>query len=192
MHQREVDRIRSEPVHLDATLRLFDPFVLPKEIAPRQRWPRRTDYFAKGELTRLVYEAMRDNGTTAAGELVAAAMATRNIPETDGRTRRDFVASSTRCTTCAVAGPSRRSAPGAACGGSLRNENRGWSRLPLRHGQQLGQVFEGSRVALAKICLGAQRYPNLSEMLSEMREKVIGIRFRSYNPAVLVIVVVCR
>jgi hypothetical protein len=25
MHQREVDRIRSELVHLDATLRLFDP-----------------------------------------------------------------------------------------------------------------------------------------------------------------------
>jgi hypothetical protein len=92
MHQREVDRIRTELVHLDATLRLFDPYVLPEEIAPRQRWPRRSDYFAKGELTRLVYEAMRDNGTTAAGELAATAMATRNIPETDGRTRRDFVA----------------------------------------------------------------------------------------------------
>jgi hypothetical protein len=72
MHQREVDRIRAESVHLDATLRLFDPYVLPEEIAPRQRWPRPSDYFAKGELTRLVYDAIRDNGTTAAGELAAA------------------------------------------------------------------------------------------------------------------------
>jgi hypothetical protein len=27
---------------------------------------RRTDYFARGELTRLVFEAFRENGTTAA------------------------------------------------------------------------------------------------------------------------------
>jgi hypothetical protein len=92
MHQREVDRIRSELVHLDATLRLFDPYVLQEEIAPRQRWPRRSDYFAKGELTRMVYEAIRDNGTTAAGELAKAAMDSRSIPESDGATRRDFVA----------------------------------------------------------------------------------------------------
>jgi hypothetical protein len=37
---------------LDATLRLFDPYVIPDEIASRKRWPRRTDYFARGELTR--------------------------------------------------------------------------------------------------------------------------------------------
>lgn len=92
MHNREVDRLRSELVHLDATLRLFDPYALPDEIAPRQRWPRRTDYFARGELTRLVYEAIRDNGTTSAGELGAAAMSARNIPETDNQVRRDFVA----------------------------------------------------------------------------------------------------
>lgn len=92
MHSREIDRLRSELVHLDATLRLFDPFALPEDIASRKRWPRRTDYFAKGELTRLVYEAMRDNGTTSAGELGAAAMKTRSIPETDNQVRRDFVA----------------------------------------------------------------------------------------------------
>ncbi len=35
---------------------------------------------------------MRDNGTTSAGELGAAAMASRNIPESDNQVRRDFVA----------------------------------------------------------------------------------------------------
>ena len=51
MHNREIDRLRSELVHLDATLRLFDPYIQPDEIASRKRWPRRTDYFARGELT---------------------------------------------------------------------------------------------------------------------------------------------
>jgi hypothetical protein len=92
MHNREVDRIRAELVHLDATLRLFDPYVIPDEIASRKRWPRRTDYFARGELTRLVFEALRENGTTAAGELAAAAMVARSVPESDGAIRRDFVA----------------------------------------------------------------------------------------------------
>jgi hypothetical protein len=92
MHNREVDRLRSELVHLDATLRLFDPYVIPDEIASRKRWPRRTDYFARGELTRLVFEALRENGTTAAGELATAAMTARNISENDGAIRRDFVA----------------------------------------------------------------------------------------------------
>jgi hypothetical protein len=92
MHNREIDQLRSELVHLDATLRLFEPYGLPEEIAPKHRWPRRTDYFAKGELTRLAYEAMRDNGTTSAGGLGAAAMAARNIPESDNQVRRDFVA----------------------------------------------------------------------------------------------------
>jgi hypothetical protein len=79
-------------VHLDATLRLFDPYVIPDEIASRKRWPCRTDYFARGELTRVVFEAIRDNGTTAAGELAAEAMTARSIPESDGAIRRDFVA----------------------------------------------------------------------------------------------------
>jgi hypothetical protein len=92
MHNREVDRLRSELVHLDATLRLFDPYNQPEEIASRKRWPRRTDYFARGELTRLVFDAIREHGTTAAGELAAAAMAARSIPESDNAIRRDFVA----------------------------------------------------------------------------------------------------
>ena len=79
MHNREVDRLRSELVHLDATLRLFDPYIIPDDIASRKRWPRRTDYSARGELTRLVFEAIRENGTTAARELAAAAMIARSI-----------------------------------------------------------------------------------------------------------------
>src|SRR5258707_10940439 len=92
MHNREVDRLRAELVHLDATLRLFDPYIQPDEIASRKRWPRRTDYFARGELTRLVFDTLREHGSTAAGELAAAAMTARSIPESDNAIRRDFLA----------------------------------------------------------------------------------------------------
>jgi len=39
-----------------------------------------------------VFEAIRGNGTAAAGELAAAAMIARSIPESDNPVRRDFVA----------------------------------------------------------------------------------------------------
>jgi hypothetical protein len=103
MHNREIDRLRSALVHLDATLRLFDPYIQPDEIASRKRWPRRTDYFARGELTRLVFDAIREHGTTAAGELAAAAMTARSIPESDNQIRRDFVTRFPEHTTRPVA-----------------------------------------------------------------------------------------
>src|SRR5437016_3377019 len=40
----------------------------------------------------LVFEAIREHGTTAAAELAAAAMTARSIPESDNAIRRDFVA----------------------------------------------------------------------------------------------------
>lgn len=121
MHNREVDRLRAELVHLDATLR-----YPADDFGSRKRWPRRTDYFARGELTRLVFEALRENGTTAAGELVAAAMTARSIPESDGAIRRiSSPGSSLRCTTYRDARPSRRSTRSAACSGSSRNGSLG-------------------------------------------------------------------
>jgi hypothetical protein len=39
-----------------------------------------------------VFEAIRESGSTAAGELAAAAMAARSIPESDNAIRRDFLA----------------------------------------------------------------------------------------------------
>ena len=91
MHNREIDRLRAELVHVDAVLRLFDPGVEPDDIASRKRYPRRTDYFARGEITRAIFEALRDQETVAAGELAAVAMAAKGIAETDGAIRRDFV-----------------------------------------------------------------------------------------------------
>jgi hypothetical protein len=88
-HLREVERLRADLVHLDVVLRLFDPDTDPDEIAPKRRH-RRIAYFAKGELSKRVYEAIRDDRTTSADELAAAAMAEKHVSETDRATRRLF------------------------------------------------------------------------------------------------------
>jgi hypothetical protein len=91
MHQREIERLRGDLVHLDAALRLFDPDTDPDDIMPRKRFPRRSHYFAKGEQTRRVFEAIRDHGAVSAVDIAAKAMADKGIPETDRGIRREFV-----------------------------------------------------------------------------------------------------
>jgi hypothetical protein len=68
-------------------LRPFDPGTDPDDIAGRKR-RRRTEYFAKGELSKRVFDALRHNGTTSAQELAASSMAEKQIPAGDRATRR--------------------------------------------------------------------------------------------------------
>jgi hypothetical protein len=91
VHQVEIDALRAVLVHLDATLRLFDPETDPGDIMPHRRFPRRSHYFATGEQTRRVFEAIRDLGTVSATELALKAMVDFDIPETDKKIRREFV-----------------------------------------------------------------------------------------------------
>src|SRR5215213_3202874 len=51
MHSREIDRLRAELVHLDATMQLFDPETEPSDVPALRRYPRRTEWFARGEVT---------------------------------------------------------------------------------------------------------------------------------------------
>src|ERR1700686_4535810 len=90
-HQREIDRLPADLVHLDAALRLFDPDTDPDDIAPRRPLPRRSHYFGKAEQTRRVFDAIRNHGTVSAVEIAAQAMADKGIPETDRKMRREFV-----------------------------------------------------------------------------------------------------
>jgi hypothetical protein len=92
MHQREIERLRVDLVHLDATMRLLDPGTDPDDIMPRRRLPKRSHYFDKGEQSRRVYQALRERGIVTAVELALAAMADKGIPETDKGVRQDFVA----------------------------------------------------------------------------------------------------
>ena len=91
MHEREVDRLRAELVHVDATMRLFDPGTDPAAIEPLRRFPRRIKYFARGEVTKRVYDALRDAPEIRAQELADQAMRDKGMPETDRAQRREFV-----------------------------------------------------------------------------------------------------
>jgi hypothetical protein len=91
MHSREIDRPRAELVDIDVTMRLFDPDTDPDDILAIRGYPRRTEWFARGEVTRLVYEAIRDQKIIWPREIAKAAMAAKGIPETDKAIRKDIV-----------------------------------------------------------------------------------------------------
>ncbi len=90
LKQREIDQLRADLVHIDNVLRLFDPDLLPSDIPDKVRYPRRSDYFQRGELTRRVFDWLREKGDVSAGELAAEAMADKGFDPSDGTTRRDF------------------------------------------------------------------------------------------------------
>jgi hypothetical protein len=96
MHEREIDRLRADLVHLDATMRLFDPGTNPGIIPAQRRYPRRTEWFARGEVTRRVREALRDTEIIWPREIAKAAMAEKGIHETDKATRKNIGARFTR------------------------------------------------------------------------------------------------
>jgi hypothetical protein len=57
--EQELNENRAALMHLDATLRLFDPVIRPEEIRPRQ--PRtRSVWFRAGECLRVIYDVLRD------------------------------------------------------------------------------------------------------------------------------------
>jgi hypothetical protein len=91
MHSREIDRLRGELIHLDATLRLFDPATDPEGIPALLRHPRRTQWLARGEVTQRIYEALRDQGVISPRQVAYAAIEAKGIHAPDSTTKRDIV-----------------------------------------------------------------------------------------------------
>jgi hypothetical protein len=83
--ERRLVRHRASLAAIDATIRLYAPELDPDSI-PAKRTYRRTRYFAKGELSRRVVDALRQaNGkpmTTAA--LTSAIVADKGFPVGEG------------------------------------------------------------------------------------------------------------
>jgi hypothetical protein len=72
--ERQLRHRRDMLVHVDATLRIFDPSVDVAAI-PNKRPPKRVMLFRAGELTRAVFNALRSKAEPmAAGEIVQAIM----------------------------------------------------------------------------------------------------------------------
>ena len=87
----EVDRLRAELIDLDATLRLFDPETDPNDIPAVRQYPKRTEWFASGEVTRRLYEAYRNEGIIWPNAVARRAIAGDGIPETDSKVVQDII-----------------------------------------------------------------------------------------------------
>ena len=57
--EQQLVRQRASLVHLDATMRLFDPEIQPKDIRPKQQRTRNA-WFRPGECLRLIYDQLRE------------------------------------------------------------------------------------------------------------------------------------
>jgi hypothetical protein len=90
--EKRIDQLRTELVHLDAVLRMFRPDFKAEGLPIRHRRPTKSPYFAHGELTKRIYDAMRIGGTVTSFEIAAAAMRDKGLdPDNDKPTRTDFV-----------------------------------------------------------------------------------------------------
>jgi len=89
LEQQLVQR-REDLAHLDATMRLFDPNVRPKDIRPRR--PRvRNVWFRPGECLRLIYDERREAPQpVTTRDLAERIMRVKAIPAADN-SRRELV-----------------------------------------------------------------------------------------------------
>jgi hypothetical protein len=81
---------RTNLAHLDATMRLFDPNIRPKDIRPRQRRTHNA-WFRHGECLRLIYDELREaTQPVTTRELAERIMRVKAIPVADDH-RRELV-----------------------------------------------------------------------------------------------------
>ena len=78
---------RANLAHLDATMRLFDPDIRPKDIRPKP--PReRNAWFRQGECLRLIYDELREaTQPVTTRELAERVMRVKAIPTADDHQR---------------------------------------------------------------------------------------------------------
>ena len=57
--ERKLEQHRADLTHIDGVLRLFQPEHDPASIKPKRTYARRTRYFARNELSRLVMDLLR-------------------------------------------------------------------------------------------------------------------------------------
>lgn len=90
--EREIERLQTELVHLDAVLRMFRPDFEAENLPVRHRRPTKSPYFRHGELTQRIYDALRERGVIASADVAVVAMRDKGLdPDADPVTRTDFV-----------------------------------------------------------------------------------------------------
>ena len=81
--EQQLGQQRASLAHVDATMRLFDPDIRPKDIRPKQ--PReRNAWFRQGECLRLIYDELREaTQPVTTRELAERIMRVKAIPAAD-------------------------------------------------------------------------------------------------------------
>jgi hypothetical protein len=88
--EQQLARERTNLAHLDATMRLFDPNIRPKDIRPRQRRTHNA-WFRHGECLRLIYDELREaTEPMTTRELATRIMRVKAMPAVDDH-RRELV-----------------------------------------------------------------------------------------------------
>jgi hypothetical protein len=84
--EKRIAQLRADLVHLDATLRLFDPSAKPGAI-PTRRPCRRKGWFNDGELPRRILDTLRTSPEPlSANAITASVMAAKSLDAGDGAT----------------------------------------------------------------------------------------------------------
>ena len=86
--ERQTDQLRADLLHIDAVIRIMAPEYRPNEIRPKAK-RKKGEWFAHGELMRLVLEIVRKAEHPAtAKEIALALMAHKGFDASDERTVR--------------------------------------------------------------------------------------------------------
>lgn len=86
--ERQADQFRADLLHIDAAIRIFAPDYRPNEIRPKAK-RMKGEWFAHGELMRLVLETLRKaSDPMTAKEIALALMAHKGFDTSDERTVR--------------------------------------------------------------------------------------------------------
>ena len=85
--EQQLAQQRANLAHVDATMRLFDPDIRPKDIRPKQPWARNA-WFRPGECLRLIYDELREaTQPVTTRELAEQIMRAKAIPAADNDRR---------------------------------------------------------------------------------------------------------
>jgi hypothetical protein len=90
--ERKLEQHRADLTHTDGVLRLFQPDRDPAEIKPRRTYARRTRYFARNELSRLVMDALRttNQALTTTDEIAVSVIEAKGFDAADTALRKSI------------------------------------------------------------------------------------------------------
>jgi hypothetical protein len=91
--EHKLSQSRADLAHIDATLRVFDPDYMPRQVRNAiSRYPR-SDYFEHGEITRSALEFLRTTTmpSATASDIAVKIMKDKGLEAGDHRMRLDFV-----------------------------------------------------------------------------------------------------